>query len=157
MKSIVHSCGFLDEAVATTPPLLRPSRDAFAIPLHDGDGPGCLGASGIAVFFCPWSGEPLSDLPSNYQDWEPAHDCELMRHYLNIEDLVILRDESADIYLLPEFNGPFASHCLGTTGIQLLFCPWCGAALTSRGTRTQARKLSELRRALPAGTQSPRR
>ena len=52
----------------------------------------------------------------------PPHCCEMMRYYIDHEDRVIYYWPRFDEYLVPVHDG-------GTSGIQMKFCPWCGARL----------------------------
>ena len=153
----MHNCELLSEALAATPPLLRRAKNTITIPVHDGDGPGCLGRSGINIFFCPWSGEPLADVDRSITSAGQPHACELITYYLNLEDLVIVYDGVEDLFLFPVFDGSPEDNCLGSSGVRLPFCPWCGASFPVVHSETEALTLADLRRPLPIGVRSPRR
>jgi hypothetical protein len=50
------------------------------------------------------------------------HCCDMMRYYIDHEDRVIYYWARFDEYLVPVHDG-------GTSGIQMRYCPWCGARL----------------------------
>lgn len=154
MNARNHDCELMAEAVGAVPPLLWHGQRGFSLPVHDGDGPGCVGNSGISILFCPWDGEALMEDVAR-QEGSVGGECELMRYYLGIEDLVIVRDDSTGAFVIPEFNGPEDRNCLGFTGIRLTWCPWCGLPLGQQNT--PPRQLADLRLPLSDGVRSPRR
>ena len=68
------------------------------------------------------------------------HCCDMMRYYVDHEDRVIYYWARFDEYLVPVHDG-------GSSGIQMRFCPWCGARLpVSKRDVVLAREEDEARR-----------
>ena len=129
------------------------------IPVHDGKpGDGCLGASGIEIRFCPWSGHPLGPVDSVASTAENGsqHSCEMMQSAVSGEDLILAHDIKRSAYVLPVFDGPKQENCLGQTGFETDYCPWCGAHLPAEAPTHWGRGLEARRVALPSGTKNPR-
>jgi len=144
--------------LAFQPTLLdRRKNGTVIIPVHDGDpADGCLGRSGIAIGFCPWSGDPLRpiDRSDSLDDAGAPHACESMKSATNGEDLIVVYDPHRSKYLLPIFDGTPDLNCLGADGIEIDFCPWCGARLIEGEEEGKSLELHRAR--LPYGTHNPR-
>jgi len=50
------------------------------------------------------------------------HCCEEMKYYLEHEDKVLIHYSKYNEYLIPVHDG-------GTSGILIMYCPWCGKKL----------------------------
>jgi hypothetical protein len=151
-------CPILASALEFRPELLvQRSNGRIVIPVHDGEPQeGCRGRSGMEVSFCPWSGHPLRPVDrSSSATTTVPHACEVMTIAIQGEDLIVAFDAPRSRYLLPVFDGAPDENCLGSDGIEILFCPWCGVTLSGEAILPGG-NLESYRTKLPFGTKSPR-